>query len=426
MTISDIGPVQYNPFLPEFKINPYPFYHQLRSFEPVHRFKTFRGHQWLLTRYTDVRSQLAGKALRIDDLPEQVKEKARYSSGQNGYGALIACVRHWLFFNDPPQHTRLRAIFGKWFTASSLQYLRSDIKRHAETLILPLLATGRIDIISDLAFPLPTITMAGMLGVRDGRLHEVSAWSTELFRILVPPQSIENLDRMNLLVANFEQYLTPLIEARSIDPKDDLLSQIVASRNEGLICQDETLALCIMLFSVGQETTENLIGNSILALVQHPEQWQLLRESPGLIAQAIDETARYDTPVQGVARIVAKDIEIGGVHIEKGERVILALAAALRDPEQYQKPDRLDITRNNIGKLPFGAGIHFCLGAHLAKLQAEVVLEVLLEHCEHLELAIEEPQWRSSVLLRGVKSLPLKIRLRGSSNGISKSGGQRC
>ena len=404
----------YNPFLPEHRDNPYPLYHRIREVEPVHQFKTFKGSQWLLTRYEDVRKQMSSRNFVVDDLPEQVQAKSAFSNTQSNYEELLSCIKHWLFFNEPGEHTRLRSVFGKHFTSNAIQLLRNEVKAHVETLLLPKIHQGHFDVIADVAFKLPTITMTGILGLPPHQSEHISEWSTDLFRILVPPQSIESLDRMDALISDFEAFFEPWLEGQSCKLSSGLLLQIILAQREGMISKVEMYALCIMLYSVGQETTENLIGNGILALLQHPEQWLLLQENPSLVSQAVAEAARYDTPVQGIARIVSKPVEINGINLDQGERVIFALGAALRDPAQFDNPDTFDITRKNPTILPFGGGIHFCLGAYLAKLQAELVIEVLVERCERLELDINHLEWRPSILLRGVKSLPVKCLARRS------------
>lgn len=397
----------YNPFLPEFRRNPYPIYAAIRERDPVHRFAAFRGEQWLLTRYQDVRGLLADPRFLVDDLPEQLRAKSDLAA-QGGFTHLIECVKHWLFFRDPPVHGPVRRLFSRELSPGGVERHRPIIEGMVADLLDRALLRDEFDLIADVAYPLPAMVMAHLLGVPDQDLVRVMDWSTQVFRVLVPPQSIESYNRMDRLLTEFVQYFKPHIDAARREPGPDLLGLLLRAEADAVIDEAGVYALAIMLFSVGQETTENLVGNGVLGLLSHPDEAQILREDPDRTPQAVDEMLRYDTPVQGVARITSAPVAIDGIVIPAGGRVNFALGAANRDPAQFPDPDRFMIERGERSKLPFGAGVHFCLGAHLARLQAECVVRALFQRAPQVQLTGADLQWRESVLLRGVKALPLR------------------
>ncbi|KRE90071.1 hypothetical protein ASG87_18875 [Frateuria sp. Soil773] len=395
----------YNPFLPEFRRDPYPVYAAIRAKEPVHRFAGFRGEQWLLVRYRDVRSLLADARFRVDDLPEQMATKAALA-GTN-FDRLIACIKHWLFFRDPPDHDVVRRLFSRDLSPGGVEHHRALVLNIVDALLDQALLQGSWDLIRDLAHPLPTLVMAALQGIPAAEMPLVVEWSRRLFGVLVPPQPLDSYRRMDEVVHDFVRFFAPHVaKARAESPRN-LLGLLTRAEADGQLDEAGVYAFAIMLFSVGQETTENLIGNGMLGLLRHPDQADMLRNDVGLCADAVDEMLRYDTPVQGVARLSTEPVMIDDIVIPAGARVNFSLGAANRDPVQFQDPDRFLIQRTERSKLPFGAGIHFCLGAHLARLQAECVVQRLFERAPDIRLHASEFEWRESVLLRGIKALPV-------------------
>lgn len=395
----------YNPFLPEFRRDPYPVYARIRAHEPVHRFPAFKGEQWLLTRHRDVRQLLADPRFAADDLPEQLTSKAAVAG--TDLGSLVAAIKHWLFFRNPPDHSAVRRLFGRELSPAGVATHRDRVSEIAGGLLARAASKDRFDLIADVAYPLPTLVMAELQGIPASATAQVMEWSTQLFRVLVPPQSIDAYQRMDGLVRRFAAFLEPFVShARETSPPG-LLGLLTRAEAAGELDEAGVYAFAIMLFSVGQETTENLIGNGVLGLLSHPEQVAILRDAPALYVDAVDEMLRYDTPVQGVARIALEPIKIDSTLLPAGARVTFSLGAANRDPEQFEEPDRFLIRRPERNKLPFGAGVHFCLGAHLARLQAECVVQQLFQLMPDVRLTGEPLHWRESVLLRGVKALPL-------------------
>lgn len=395
----------YNPFLPEFRRDPYPIYAEIRARDPVHRFQAFKGEQWLLTRYRDVRQLLADPRFAVDDLPEQLAGKA--AATHTRLDDLLASIKHWLFFRNPPDHSAVRRLFSREFSPAGVEAHRGRVNAVVGPLLDRVAHWDRFDLIADVAYPLPTLVMAELQGIPAAAIDPVMEWSTQLFRVLVPPQSLDAYRRINEVIREFVAFFAPFVEqARETNPAN-VLGLLTRAESAGELDEAGVYAFAIMLFSVGQETTENLIGNGILGLLRHADQAAMLRDDPSLCFEAVDEMLRYDTPVQGVARIALEPVEIDDAVLPVGARVTFSLGAANRDPEQFPEPDRFLIRRAERSKLPFGAGVHFCLGAHLARLQAECVVQQLFERMPDVRLTGAPLQWRESVLLRGVKALPL-------------------
>jgi cytochrome P450 len=265
-----------------------------------------------------------------------------------------------------------------------------------------------MDIMEAIAYPLPVLVICEMLGVPAKDRDIFQAWSGDVARTLDPLQTPETIERGHAVVANMCHYFHRLIAELRQSPKEDLLSAMIMAEEQGdRLTEEELLANCILLFSAGHETTVNLIGNGMLALLRHPDQRQKLEEHPDLIETAIEEFLRYEGPVQITGRGAHQDIEIGGKIIRKGERVFTILAAANRDPAQFPHPDRLDITRRENRHLAFGYGIHFCLGAALARLEAQSAISTMLRRMPHLALQTDTLQWRPAFTLRGLQTLPV-------------------
>jgi cytochrome P450 len=315
-----------------------------------------------------------------------------------------------MLLRDPPDHTRLRGLVTKAFTARRIEALRGWIEGLADRLLDNVTATGRMDAIHDLAFPLPVLVICELLGIPEEDRGRFAGGSVGDVALLEPtPPSREVLDAANHGTQESKAYFEAIFEARRREPRDDLITQLVQAEEQGdRLSTDELRANVRLLFAAGHETTVNLIGNGLLALLRHPDQWQILRDDPSLVPNAVEEFLRYDSPVQAVARVPNEPVELSGVTLEKGELVVALLGAGNRDPAVFQDPDRLDVTRKDLKPLSFGGGIHFCLGAQLARLEAAVVFETLLRRLPNLRLA--EPdgvERRPSFALRGLAALPV-------------------
>ena len=392
--------VQFNPMDPAFVEDPYPTYHVLRSQDPVHHSPL--GF-WVLTRYADVIAMLRD--------PRLVKEPiAAFVAARFGM-AVPPGLGLSMLDRDPPDHTRLRGLVSKAFTPKALESLRPRIQQIVDGLLDQLEARGEMDLIEEFAYPLPVIVICEMLGVPVRDHERFKEWGLDIARgldaIMLPPDS--EVGRRSMVGRRaLAEYFRELIAGRRAAPREDMLSALIAAEEAGdKLDEDELLATCILLLVAGHETTVNLIGNGTLALLRHPEQLRRLREDPALIGSAIEELLRYDGPVQRTARIPSEDITIGGRTIPRGEMVMPFLGAANRDPAQFPDPDRLDITRTDNRHIAFGMGIHFCLGAPLARMEGQIAINTLLRRLPKLALAGQRPEHRQSLTLRGLVSLPV-------------------
>jgi cytochrome P450 len=400
--VADSGSITFNPLDPAFIADPYPFYHRLRETAPV--FKTPMGF-WLLSRYEDIAMALRDKRFGKDFA----------ASVQRKYGAdrmkepAIANLARTMLVVDPPDHTRLRGLVTKAFTARRVGDMRARIAKLVNEQLDRVADKGGMDVISDIAHRLPVIVICDMLGIPEDHRAGFMLGSNVSGRILEPvPMSAEELTRANAGTMMANAYFDQLCELRRREPQDDLTTELVKAEEAGDRLSTEELRANIgLLFGAGHETTTNLIGNGLLALHRHRDQWERLRADPSLIPNAIEELLRFDSSVQMTGRVTVADVEIGGVTIPAGESVIQLLGAANRDPAQYARPDTLDVGREGIRPLSFGGGIHHCLGAQLARLEGELVFTALIERFPNLELPEKDtPAWRHSFTLRGLTKLP--------------------
>jgi cytochrome P450 len=392
--------VSFNPMDPEFVADPYPTYHRLRADDPVHQSPL--GF-WVLTRYDDVVAALRDPRLAKEAIAAFVA--ARLGTTPSPATALSMLDR------DPPDHTRLRGLVSKAFTPRVVEGLRPRIQTVVDGLLARVASAGSMDLIEDFAYPIPVVVICEMLGVPVEDHERFKGWGLDLARgldaVLLPPDS-GVAERSLAARRALAEYFRGLIATRRASPRGDLLSALIAAEEAGdKLNEDELLATCILLLIAGHETTVNLIGNGTLALLRHPDQLRRLREEPGLIGTAVEELLRYDGPVQRTARIPNVDLTIGGREIRKGEMVMPFIGAADRDPAQFSDPDRLDIGRSENRHIAFGWGIHFCLGAPLARVEGQIALNTLVQTLPKLALATDRPEYRQSLTLRGLKTLPV-------------------
>ena len=397
-----MGEVHFNPMDPEFVEDPYPTYHRLRAEDPVHHNPL--GF-WVLTRYEDVVAALRDPRLAKEAIASFVAAR---------FGAPTPAMGLSMLDRDPPDHTRLRGLVSKAFTPRVVEGLRPHIQSIVNGLIAQTDGTHSMDLMEQFAYPLPVIVICQMLGVPVADRDRFKQWGLDIARgldaILLPPDS-EISQRSTAARRALADYFRALIAERRAAPRgDDLLSGLIAAEEAGdKLSEDELLATCILLLVAGHETTVNLIGNGTLALLRHPDQLQRLRDDSGLITSAVEELLRYDGPVQRTARIPSEDIVINGRTIGKGEMVMPFIGAADRDPVQFPDPDYLDIGRTDNRHIAFGWGIHFCLGAPLARLEGQIAIGTLVHRLPKLALATDKPEHRQSLTLRGLASLPVSF-----------------
>jgi cytochrome P450 len=399
------APIEFNPFLPEFRADPYPLYHQLRSADPVH-WSAFLGF-WVLTRYADCVTVLRDAA-RFSADPHNWAGFEGVVQAMGGPGPLLQMQTKWMLLLDPPDHTRLRTLVNKAFTPRVVEGLRPRIQEIVDSLLDDVQNAGGMDLIAELAYPLPVIVIAELLGVPAEDRDKFKGWSRGLARTLDPITTPEIIEAGNNATVAFIDYFRTLVAKRRKEPREDLISGLIAAEEQGdRLSEEELLATCVLLFGAGHETTMNLIGNGTTALLRHPDQLAQLSQDPELIQSAVEEFLRYDGPVQMTARTALEDVEIDGKIIPKGQQAIVVLGAANRDPSQFPDPDRLDITRKDNRYLTFSHGIHYCLGAPLARVEAQIAINTLLRRLPALRLQTANLEWRETVTLRGLKALPV-------------------
>ncbi|TXS57506.1 cytochrome P450 family protein [Streptomyces sp. t39] len=379
-----------------FTADPHPYYARLRDAGPVHEVRApDTGRFWLIVGHEEARAALADP--RLSKSPATV-----------GWTMLDEqVIGPNLLVLDPPDHTRLRKLVAREFTMRRVERLAPRVREITDGLLDAMVPAGRGDLVDSLAFPLPITVICELLGVPSADRDAFRAWSGE---IVAPSGAQAEADAVYALSA----YLDELIEdKRCAAPTGDLLSALLRTRAEDddRLSAAELRALAYLLLVAGHETTVNLIANAVRALLTHPEQLKLLRDDSGLLDGAIEETLRYEGPVENATvRFSAEPVDCGGTVIPAGETVLVGLAAAGRDPARFPGPDRFDITRDTRGHLAFGHGLHFCLGAPLARLEARTALRALLERCPRLALdAPTDPgDWIPGLLIRGVRRLPVR------------------
>ena len=388
---------------PEFLDDPYPAYQRLRDAGPVHRHPV--GF-FVLTRYDDVSAFMRDP--RFGKGGYQALFESRF--GPSASGPWIGLS---MLFRDPPDHTRLRALVSKAFTPRVVEALRAHIQEIVDGLLARVAGRGRLEVIEDLAYPLPVTVISELLGVPVDHSELVKAWSRDIARALdaiALPVGPDVIERGRRATDEMVSYFRGLIAERSGHPGPDLLSGLIEAEEAGdRLSEAELLSTCVLLYVAGHETTVNLIGNGLLALLRHPDERRRLRENPGLLQGAIEELLRYDGPVQRTGRMATTDLEIAGVLIPAGSLVLGLLGAANRDPAHFAEPDRLDLGREEPRHLAFGSGIHYCLGASLARLEAQVAIGTVLRRFPSLALVVERLTWRPSSTLRGLDALPVVL-----------------
>jgi len=389
--------------------NPYPRYQQLREEDPVHWNAGINC--WILTRYTDVLAAFRDQRLSSAQisafsgrLSEDAAEKIQ---------PLTQIFSDMMLMSDPPDHTRLRKLANKAFTLRVVERMRSSMQATTDELLDGIekdgRQDGRFDVIQDLANPLPAIVISEMLGVPAADREQFKIWSSALAAFLGNIRMVaETAESALNSVLALSDYLREIISQRRLEPQEDLLSAFVAAEEEGdKFSEAELYSMCILLMIAGHETTTNLIGSGLLALLQNRDQLERLQADPGMIETAIEEFLLYDSPIQSAARIAMEDMELGGQSIDKGQRVAMIVGAANRDPERFSDPDRLDITREDNRHLSFGFGSHFCLGSALARVEGQITINAVVQRWPGLRLNGDEIEWRYNPSFRSLISLPV-------------------
>jgi cytochrome P450 len=405
------GLLLFDPFDPRFNEDPASLYAELRESNPVHRSPL--GF-WVFTRHADCLAILKDKrsssdARNVD--PEAIGAPV-VSTGPEGPAQQIYDDLSPFIFRDPPDHTRLRGLVQKAFTPRVVDSLRDGAAQLATSLVDDALEKGEVDLVADFAYALPVRIIAEMLGVPESDLEMFKGWSDALARgldpdFLLPPEAMQ--ERLDALIS-FIAYFGNLVEERRQALGDDLLSKLISAEENGVVLtQGELIATCILILVAGHETTVNLLSGGVLELIRHRDQLALFRDEPGVLRSGVEEMLRFVSPVQLTGRTALEDMEVGDAELLKGEFAMVLIGSANRDPEVFENPETFDVTRVENPHIGLGFGVHHCLGASLARLEAHVALPELLGRIKSIELATDRLVYRENIVLRGLASLPVRI-----------------
>lgn len=405
----------FNPRDPDFNKNPYLHYKRLREQDPVHRSPL---GTWFLGKYAHVRGTLKDKRFRVQDVPQQLRKKnemlrnKRISPNQpDNLDALIANSENWFAFLEAPDHTRLRNLVSSAFQRRQVENMRAHIRRCANDLLDQVHGQDTFCMMESFSNLLPQRVIASLLGLPPEDFPRCVAWANVIGRIFDPLVSLEEYAALNQCSIEFMDYLRGLIAKRRLEPQDDLISALIEARDEGdRLSEAELVSIIIINFGAGEETVVSLLGNGCLALIQHPEQRRNLIERPDLMPNAVEEILRYDAPLQMTSRTALEDVEMGGKLIAKGDQVYVALGSANRDPEQFADPDRLDFERERPHHMSFADGHHYCVGAQLARIEAQEAFAAVLERYPNMAMQEQELTYRDHTVLRCMNNLHVRAR----------------
>jgi cytochrome P450 len=403
MTVSTGAPPSlYHLLDPEVLADPYPLYRQLRTEDPVHWDPYL--HAWVVTRYAEVVEVLHRFSAQATHAPEKLA-----SLGMEQLAPFARVMVRQMLFLDPPQHSRVRGLAAVAFTPRRVERLREHIEEIAASLLDAVSSRGEMEVMEDLANPLPAIVLAEMLGVPTDDHRRLKNWSGDFAEMLGNFQ--HNPDRAAKVARSLQEmtaYFQGAVRRQATHPTEGLVNALTMAEVDGdRLTEDEVVANLILTLVGGQETTTNLIGNGLLTLLRHPEEMERLRRDPALVPTAVEELLRYESPSQHTARLAPEDVELGGRLIKRGQAVIAVMGAANRDPERFPDPDRLDLGRADNRHLAFGWAGHFCFGAPLARIEGQIAFSVLLRRLPNLRLEPGPITWRSNLGLRGLTALPV-------------------
>ena len=391
------------------RANPYPIYAELRSESPV----LWNGQSWLISRYDDIIGLLTDNRVSsaraesiFQVLPDDVRQE-------------LQPLRHVLgsrmLLTDPPTHTRLRNLVTKAFSARMVREKKPRIQEICNTFIDRVIANGEMDVISDLAIPVPGWVIADMLGVSRDMQPKFTQWSRDQVRVYDRPgtsgERIPIMRQGQESMLEMKAYLEGVIADRRTNPQDDLITMLVMAEEEGdRLSTDELVIMIIALLVGGNNSTAHLIGNAVFTLARHPDALQQLKADPSLITTAVEEVLRFESPVQATSRVARDAIEVGGHTIEPGQGISLLFGSANRDENQFPDPERLNLARRPNRHLTFAHGPHFCLGAAIARAEAQIAVQTVVERCDDLELVNDSADWLEGFSFRGLKTLPVRFR----------------
>lgn len=403
-------PKQFNPLLPDFVAHRYAYYRHYREHDPVNLgipTEPEAPDTWYLFRHEDVASVLKDSRF--------VRDRARLlgvSSSQppETTRPFVEVINQWMLFRDPPDHTRLRALVNKAFTPRIVNDLKPRIQDITNHLIERGKQAGHMDLIADFAYPLPVMVIAEMLGALPEDREQFRRWSVVLAKAIDVTASMDIYIEASQVVVSLLGYLREILSQRRKQPQSDLISGLITAEAERhQVTESEILSTCVLLLLAGHETTVNLLGNGMLNLLQHPDQKQLLVANPELMTNAIEELLRFDSPVQMTFRFAAESLNLGGKMISKGDGIAIVIGAANRDPVVFTDPDQLNIQRDAKAHASFGAGIHYCVGAPLARAEGQIAIQAMLQAFPNLQLGTNQLEWRSNIVFAGLERLPVNF-----------------
>ena len=400
--------IEYRPNDPGVLADPFPLYGRLRDEDPVHWSPALKA--WVLTRYDDVKRVCLDSEMSSDRLRPFFAKLPPSEAAQ--ITEVIRYLTLWMVFRDPPEHTRLRHLAARVFNVRSIHAFRPNIEALTAWLLERIGDREAFDFISEFAGPLPALVIMDMLGVPRAELGQVKRLSDEMALFIGSTRdSPEKYARAEAATRDMAALFRELIRARRQAPRADLLTELIQAEEDGQrLSEDELVATCIILLFAGHETTTHHIANGLSALLRFPGELRRLREQPGLAPAAVEELLRFDGPIGALVRIVREEQELHGKKLEPGQRVFLLMNAANRDPRAYAKPDVVEIGRSGPPHLTFGFGAHLCLGFPLARLEGQIALPAVLSRWNSIEIEGRLPEWLDSMVLRGMKALPLQVR----------------
>lgn len=384
--------------------NPHPYFHELRSKAPIYWNEKYRG--WIFTRYKDVDTLLSSPDLTAERMkpPKNMPEELVLDMSTT-----FQVLSRWLVFQDPPNHTRLRLLLNKAFTPKAVEKMRPFVYELTDYFLDKMDGSKKVELIKEYTFLIPVFVISHMLGIPKEDRDLIKQWSDDL--LLFVFGAVNNPERHERAKNGLQQmveYLEDVIKSRMKNPKEDLITALVQTKEkEDSLSLEEIISTCTLLVFGGHDTTTNLIANGLYSLMKNPDQFEMLKNDPSLINTAVEELLRYDGPSKSTLRIAKNDFEYEGVQIKKEDRVLLINAAANRDPEVFEDPDKLDITRHPNRHMGFGKGIHYCLGAPLARLEATIAINQIIKRFPNMELERENLDWKPIITARALKELPV-------------------
>lgn len=398
--------IDWRPEDPAILANPYPIFSRMRDEDPCYWSDRLRS--WVITRYDDVKAMCLDKERFSSDRLRPFFQSLPGSEASR-ISEIIRYLSLWMVFKDPPEHTRLRKLTAKVFSARAMQAMRPQVETIADQLLDALGERDEFDLIADYAGPLPCLVIMAMLGVPVQALAQLKRLSDEIALFIGSSRmSSDKYDTAEQATQEMAAFFKALIEERRAHPKTDAISELVHLHDgEDRFSDDELVASCILMLFAGHETTTNLIANGVYALIHFPDAYQALRNDPTLAQNAVEELLRYDGPSGSQVRVVCRSFALHGKELQAGQRVFMMLNAANRDPRAYPDPDRLDLSRDGAAHLAFGYGSHICLGFPLARLEGMVAIPALLNRFRSLELH-QEPPWINSLVFRGMQQCLLR------------------